>query len=922
MKKTRTLLPILCLAILALAASSCKKKVYATAVAPAAPTASTVTEKNSDQVFGKVVGFNVKSVRLAQKNFKNYKPPTQGFTTDAHKAYLADPMKFTPLPDQRLPEGATAVVGSDVCVLYPNATLESKADLDNLPKGVPIPFGTIIPIKGDRVQDSTNDDRNSMFEYQDNWNWFYATSYNGQEGLVFGADLYGLDDTNEANRISARLYQTGGKYDAFYPVLGYHPLPASVTAALERDRLAIQAVGQDEYDLRGYRSDTMPDDMLALYDLHKPHYDTIPGGWRRKTPVFVTTDVAAHIQHLMFDRTLQFQEEAIFLPRLKNLVGGFIADLTKRQAEATDYAETMDKAIMYFQVAEALLNLAPERVSNESDNYGADPFLYKEQDRDAVLARYPEPVRLEIEKIYKAEDYSESPVFTFADGKKADEDYTQYKPRGHYTKNGALSAYFRAMMWFGRVHFLIAGAETEEAKTLTLKMEPIALLITDVAQNDGDLLKRWEALFNPITALIGVSDDLSIRDILPLWKDERVSEKEFGAWSNDRAKVLAFMEKAHRKLKSPAISGASVFDGPSEGADRKPPMGWRLFGQRFTYDSSVHHRVSPPRLMSRDMVRGLDVMKACGSKTADALLAGSDYQTMVGLESRLDEIESEFSKYDSAFWGQTYYNGVLFQVKAQAQFEPGAGFYFTEGKGWATKAMLSSHGTWSELRHDTLLYAKQSCAERAGDGDFYPTFRTKPIPEPIHYLEPNVPFWQGSALSVQKFLATLDEYDLLDEETAKAFSRLQEIYVKAAAIAETEAQNRQVSANDIQWIATIPSELIQLCLIHVEGGDIIDENQLRMAIVADVFTNFELKMILETAVGIPYRIYVPLNDTQGGKRIAVGYAFSYYEFNQPMNERMTDETWKEIVYAPNANLEKYQPFWMKDQTVARERVRK
>ena len=686
--------------------------------------------------------------------------------------------------------------------------------------------------------------------------------------------------------------------------------------------------------LRGYRSDAMPDDMLALYDEHRPHYDKIEGDWRRKTPVFVTTDVAAHVQHLMFDRTLQFQEEAIFLPRLKTLVGVFLTDLKKRQSDAADYEETMDKAIMYFQVAEALLNLAPDRVSNESDEYGADPFLYREKDMDEVLAQYPEAVRLEIEKIYKAEDFSESRVFSFKDGTKTKEDYTQYKPRGHYTKNGALSAYFRAMMWFGRVHFLIAGADTEETKAITLRMEPIALLITDVAQNDGELLKRWEELFDPITALIGISDDLSIRDILPLWKDERVSEKEFGAWAGSKDKVLAFMEKAHQRLRPPAISGSSVFFGPSEGTgmaietesgitvDRKPPMGWRLFGQRFTYDSAIHHLVSPPRLMSRDMVRGLDIMKGFGSRTADALLAGSDYQTMEGLENRLDAIEAEFAGYDSAFWGQTYYNGVLFQVKTQAQFEPGAGFYFTEGNGWATKAMLSSHGTWSELRHDTLLYAKQSAAERAGDGDFEPTFRTKPIPEPIHYLEPNVPFWQGSALSVQKLLLTLDEYGLLDEETANGFSQLREIYAKAAAIAETEAQNRPVSADDIEWIATIPSELIQLCMLHVDGGDILDENQLRMAIVADVFTNLELGKVLETAVGIPYRIYVPLNDAQGGKRIAVGYAFSYYEFDQPMNQRLTDEAWKEIVYAPAAKLEKYEPFWMKGQTVPREPKRK
>ena len=938
MKGTRPLFSVLGLAILALAISSCHKKAELTTVIPADKSSE------SNQVFGEIVGFNINKVKLDQRNFKNFKPSTIPFTTDAHKSYLAEPMKFTALPDQELPKGATAVVGSTVCVLYPKATINSLADLARLPKGIPIPFGTIMPIKGEKIVDPDNKEQYGMFHYQDNWNWFYKTTFNGQEGLVFGADLYGLKDTNEENRISARLYQTGGKFDAFYPVLGYHPLPASVTTALEQDRLAIQAVGSHEYNLRGYRTDLMPDDMLALYDEHKPHYDKVECDWRRKTPVFVTTDVAAHVQHLMFDRMLQFEEEAVFLPRLKELVAGFLSDLKTRQKDTTAYEETIDKAVMYFQVADALLNLAPDRVANASDEYGADPFLYKDKDMDSVLSQYPEPVKLEVEQIYKAEDLSASRVFAFKDGTQTKEDYTQYKPRGHYTKNGALSAYFRAMMWFGRIHFLIADTgpktldatteKTQDSTAITLRMEPIALLVTDVVQNDNGLLKQWEELFDPITALIGVSDDLSFNDILPLWKDEHVSEKDFGAWIENRDNIISFMEKAHQKLRPPAISGSSVFFGPSEGSgessdnasgktiDRKPPMGWRLFGQRFTYDSAIHNLVSPPRLMSRDMVRGLDIMKAFGSKTADGLLADSDYQSMEGLKNRLDDIESEISTYDSAFWNQTYYNGILFQVKTQAQFEPGAGFYFTEGKGWATKAMLSSHGTWSELRHDTLLYAKQSGAERAGDGDFEPTFRTAPIPEPVHYLEPNVPFWQGSAVSVQKLLTTLDQYSLLDEETANAFSKLQEIYAKAATIAEIEAQNKPVPADDVKWIATIPSELIQLVMLHVDGGDILDENQLRMAIVADVFTNFELKSVLETAVGIPYRIYVPLNDAQGGKRIAVGYVFSYYEFPQPMDQRLTDEAWKETVYSPDAKLDKYQPFWMKGRTISRESAKK
>jgi hypothetical protein len=871
-----------------------------------------------------VKGFDVSFVDLDKGGFKDYSIEKAAFRTEAHKKYLTDPMKFSALPDQALPKGGTAVVGSRVCKFYPGAKLSDASSLGKLPAGADVPFGTILPIEGDKVGNESDAEHYGMFQFQDNWNWFYQTTYKGKKGLVFGADLYGLGDTNENNRVSARLYQTGGKYNAFYPIVGYRPLPGAVSSRIERDRIALQSVGSDEYRLSGYWNEPKPDDMISLYLNHSPSDYT--KDWNRKTPIFVTTDLASHVQHLMFDRTLQYLEEAVLSPRLAALCDKFIARLEGRKAEAGGYAETLDKAMLYFQVAKALLELAPDRVQTNESEYHPE-IGYRDKDAASALAAYPQVVRDEIAKMDKAEGFDVSSVFTFADGTVSREDYSQYKPRGHYTKNGALAAYFRAMMWFGRIHFLIADegpapltdrGPVSDSTALTLAMEPIALLFTDLVKGDEKLYESWRQLFDPITALIGLSDDLSFEEVLPLWRDQRVSEKEFGDWVGKKENLIAFMKKAHEKLRPPAISGSSVFWGPSEGADREPPMGWRLFGQRFTYDSAVHQQVSPPRLMSRDMVRGLDIMKAFGSKTADGLLRATDYLEMAGLETRLNALQKDFDAYDADFWQRTYYNGALSQVRAQARFEEGAGFYFTETPAWGTKAMLSAHGTWCELRHDTILYVKQVYAERAGDGDFEPTFRTEPIPEPVHYVEPNLPFWQGSVLTVQELLKTLDEFRLLDEETAKDFGRLREIFAKAADIAALEAQDKPVPPKDVAWIASIPKELTRLALIHVDGGDIEDVDQLRMALVADVYTNAELELILETAVGIPYRIYVALNDGQGGKRIAVGYVFSYYEFDNPMSQRMTDEEWKKVVYAPSPDMGKYLPFWSKNIALPRE----
>ena len=82
-----------------------------------------------------------------------------------------------------------------------------------------------------------------------------------------------------------------------------------------------------------------------------------------------------------------------------------------------------------------------------------------------------------------------------------------------------------------------------------------------------------------------------------------------------------------------------------------------------------------------------------------------------------------------------------------------------------------------------------------------------------------------------------------------------------------------------------------------------------MALVADVHSTSD--EALEVATGIPYRIYVLLNDDHGGRRIGVGYMFSYYEFTQPANQRMNDEEWKSIVYSDSSDMAQYLPDWAK-----------
>jgi len=814
------------------------------------------------------------------------KPLSLPFSTSAHSKYLGDPLAFINIPDGGIPNGNTAVVGSDVCLFYPVASISSMADLDKLPNGEKIPFATIIPL-GDKLT-CKNSEYNEMYKFQGNLNFFYKTTWQGKQGIVFGSDLYGIDDSNEKNRMNALLYKDNGSFNAFYPVTGYDAIREDIQKELMTNGLAFQEVKQSEY----YLTVTTPDDMISLYMERN-----------KITPVFITTDLAAHANHLVFDKLLQYCEEEYFFPQLVKVINNYIKDIEQKKGQIPD--AVYNTSILYFQTAQALLSLAPQRM--ESDDYGKT-IVYKDVNAAQVLRNYPQQVVKEIEQMNNASGFNQSAVFP---GMK--EDYSQYKVRGHYTKNGVLGAYFRALMWFGRINFNLGGEESGDAREAAKKLAPAALFITDITENSPEIKKLWQSLFDPITEIIGSSDDISFYELAPLWN--KIKGAGFMQWYNDSAKLETFVSKDYKELRPPAISGSSLFkgvhDGNSAPEERFAPTGWRLFGQRYTLDSEIHHFVSPPRLFLRDMVSGLDIMKVFGSKAADRFLKASDYTKYPGLEKALNSLQQNMTNIKDDYWFSTYYTNILYQIRTQALFENGAGFYFTEKPGWNLKAMNSAHGTWAELRHDTILYVKQSYAENAGGGDWEPTFRTKTLPKPVPYIEPNVPFWITSAIGIQKLYLILDKYDFLDESSAGVLGGMHGIFVHAAEISKLEADDKEVLVTDLKWIETVPNTLARLVLALLGRSDYIDDkDSLRMALVADVFTNAETELVLETAVGIPYRLYIPLNDKQGGKRIAIGYGFSYYEFPHPMSKRLNNEQWKAIVYSASPNMKEYLPSWM------------
>ncbi|MBO6101356.1 MAG: hypothetical protein J6P07_08530, partial [Spirochaetaceae bacterium] len=71
---------------------------------------------------------------------------------------------------------------------------------------MPIPIGTVLNISGEKICATGKEEHyNGLFYFEDNYNWFYKTEYEGQKGIVFGADLL-FKDTDQ-NNIIGLLYK-------------------------------------------------------------------------------------------------------------------------------------------------------------------------------------------------------------------------------------------------------------------------------------------------------------------------------------------------------------------------------------------------------------------------------------------------------------------------------------------------------------------------------------------------------------------------------------------------------------------------------------------------------------------------------------------------------------------------------------------
>jgi hypothetical protein len=609
--------------------------------------------------------------------------------------------------------------------------------------------------------------------------------------------------------------------------------------------------------------------------------DAYESYWQKDLPIFITTDTILHTFHLLFDTMLKDIENQSLCWRIESM-SKFL------------YGDSMD---LYDSLEEGIL----KDISRETAIFFC--VAAKLMDSSIVI---PSPildnVTYYVEKIMDAKEVVLE--YTY-DGKQFYVDYSQYKPRGHYAGDELLEKYFRCMMWFGR-------------KSLDMNLTNDvreALLIAQLMDDNTQAEQLWYEVYNITRFLVGASDSLSFLDI------KKAAMRSVGELSVEMLESDDNLELIREELKKPdylsqRILSTIVMKSPSQANEKMDfPKIFQFMGQRYVPDSEViqnviYDRVPLYKMRRRGLANGLDVMTSLGSYRAldhlEAELAHFNYTEY--LEYSYDLMDSMTDE----FWKETTYNGWLDSYSSLVADTKTSPQPFMRTRAWADEKLNSVLGSWAELRHDTILYAKQpysvgvGCSTPDAWAEPYPTFYTKMAElsnRTISILNENIPESEVA------------------ERFSSVFSEFETINNNLSAISQKELDDEELTLDEKIFLKNIFSRVINGCGFKIiygwlpellEAAD-VDDDKMDTRIIADVNTDPGSDIppmpprVLHVGVGYVETIIVLLKKPDGNYTFAVGPVYSYYEFPEEGFTRLNDDQWKDKLDTG----EHKRPFWAK-----------
>lgn len=469
----------------------------------------------------------------------------------------------------------------------------------------------------------------------------------------------------------------------------------------------------------------------------------------------------------------------------------------------------------------------------------------------APPADTPDAVLKELALIQAAQGIAESPLFGYKT------DYSQCKPRGFYMSSRTLERYFRVMSWYGNMAF----------RTID-RRESLAALRIAQALNGNEELKNALAKIDGLYAyLLSSSDDLTPLDyanLLPVLSESKTAEEAWAAFG-----------PAAASMRKPAIN-SMVLEAKDIPVWRERTQGMRFFGKHYLPDSDAFMNLTDTEVPGREFPSGLDVMAVNGSARAGELLKLKPDTQQPKYEQGFQKSVQVFDKFKNTA-PPTHYGQFLKLVgtlTAPACPEAPA---FAKTAAYTDKNLMTALTAWASMRHAWVLHAKQSFPPPMGG-------LGKPI---MGYVEPNLAFFEA----MHELLANTGEaFAAFKNVDHDRLARCDQMVHVLTDMVKKELAGTALSEGDADYLLRYGLTIARLQ--GFEMGISLHDASPWMALISDVHTGNKGRECLEAAVGGAMPIFV-IVDRDGKQELMVGGVSSYYEFIQPVGDRLTDAAWRD-----------------------------
>ncbi|MBI3411561.1 MAG: DUF3160 domain-containing protein [Planctomycetes bacterium] len=621
----------------------------------------------------------------------------------------------------------------------------------------------------------------------------------------------------------------------------------------------------------------------------------------RDLPVFVSSDSMLHAWHRFFDRFLEQMEQDYFRPEFRNMLSKLAEQIPAAQKAYGDspMADALKDVDFFLAVADALLDqgkAAGSRLGQEGRVAHAVN----------ACSRY---------------EMDEFPLF----GRLRPIDFSQFKPRGRYAERKETQRYFQAVMWLGRIDFRIAGSESADQD---LREFSGAVVLHDLLQR-ARMVERWQQLDRVLLHLVGKSDSLNFSQLGAVLAAAGVvpANVTHESLSALRTRIL------ESNVGEQHIRGEWFKVDPGDPRKFVLPRTFAFMGQRFILDSWALSKIVYDDILWTDEKSGdstkvqrripscLDVGFAVfGNDHFTPLLtarmqdqAGKKFRDGLPYQHNLAAVRNVIERLPESTWRESLYADWVGCLRELSK--PTVTPQYPESMrtpAWALKTAATQLASWTQLRHDTVLYAKPSYT--SGQSCEYPAGFVEPVPH----------FWKRFKEMIQRTQDVVanttfpdDPYRMRGEHLRERYLRSLENFAKTAGmlqtIAEKEIVRQELSEDETKFLKEVVVRGGGSGLPPVSGwypnlftrrSTFKDQDDAHkwVALVADVHTDPpsltvpDPGCVVHQAVGNVDALIIAI-DNGKDRMVYAGPVFSHYEFETPNAVRRTNAEWHDALRA-------------------------